>query len=413
MKNRIVIVSGLQLSNNPRVVKEADALGNAGFDVEVLAAVLAANSAERERLLYDSKPWIYTPVIDNRQQSAIAKIGWAFKRLRTRLWREVYRYTGITHVAQLGYCGPELLRLCRERDADFYSVHTEQALWVGRKLASEGFPVSVDFEDWYSEDLLPKDRTYRPVKLLRECEAFLHQHAKFKTTTSESLAKALQSEFGGERSHVIPNTFCWSERESLDGEIRDRVNSDLLSVFWFSQTLGPQRGLEDLMESTNYLQNPIEIHLRGNCSDDYREKLLSLATENMRDNIYFHGQVPHHELISRIAEHDIGFAGETAYCPSRDLTITNKVLQYLLAGIPQVASETSGQKEVQKLCPNCVRLYRPGDAKTLAKRIEFFADSHNRTRGRNDALEISERSLCWEVTSKQLVSIFREAIENH
>ena len=100
MKNRIVIVSGIQLSNNPRVVKEADALGAAGFDVEVLAAVLARDSAQRERLLYEGKPWRFTPVIDNRQQGMKAKLGWTFKRLRTRFWREVYRYTGVTHVAQ-------------------------------------------------------------------------------------------------------------------------------------------------------------------------------------------------------------------------------------------------------------------------------------------------------------------------
>ena len=413
MKNRIVIVSGIQLSNNPRVVKEADALGAAGFDVEVLAAVLARDSAQRERLLYEGKPWRFTPVIDNRQQGMKAKLGWTFKRLRTRFWREVYRYTGVTHVAQLGYCGPEMLRICRQRNADWYSVHLEQALWVGKKLSAGGFPVSVDFEDWYSEDLLPKDRTYRPVKLLRECESFLHQSAKFKTTTSESLTNALHSEFGGERCHVIPNTFCWSERESLDGEIRDRVNSNLLSVFWFSQAMGPQRGLEDLMESTNHLHNPIEIHLRGNCSDGYRQQLLNLASKDMRGNIYFHDQVPHHELISRIAEHDVGFAGETAYCPSRDLTITNKVLQYLLAGIPQVASETAGQTEVQQLCPNGIRLYQPGDAQTLARQIEFFADPDCRILGKNDALEISERSLNWEKTSMQLVSIFREAVESN
>jgi len=50
------------------------------------------------------------------------------------------------------------------------------------------------------------------------------------------------------------------------------------------------------------------------------------------------------DLLSRIAEHDIGFAGEMPHCRSRDLTVTNKILQYLLAGLAVVASGTAGQR---------------------------------------------------------------------
>ncbi|TWT96285.1 glycosyltransferase family 4 protein [Neorhodopirellula pilleata] len=409
---KIIIVSGIQLANNPRVVKEANALSEAGFDVEVLGAILSPEAAERDEQLCVGKAWRYTPVVDNRNTDALSRLRWIRLRMRSRLAREAYQRFGHCSVSQLGYAGPQMLRICRERSADLYSIHLEQALWVGCELLKLGKRVSVDFEDYYSEDLLPKDRLHRPVVMLQACERMLHQQAEFKLTTSESLADALQEAYGGDRALVIPNTFPWKERQHLDGKQLDRQHPNRLSVFWFSQTLGPQRGLEDLMAATHHIQADAEIHLRGNCSAGFREQLLSSAATNYRDRIFIHRQCSHRELISRIAEHDIGFAGETAYCPSRDLTITNKVLQYLQAGVPLVASNTSGQREVQRCCPDGVQLYEPGDAKALAAAIDRWSDADVRTNAARAALSIAETEFNWERTSAKLVKAFTSALES-
>ena len=50
---KITIVSGIQLSDNPRVVKEATTLTNAGFDVEVLCSLLKPEDQTRNRRLED------------------------------------------------------------------------------------------------------------------------------------------------------------------------------------------------------------------------------------------------------------------------------------------------------------------------------------------------------------------------
>ena len=44
--------------------------------------------------------------------------------------------------------------------------------------------------------------------------------------------------------------------------------------------------------------------------------------------MFVHPVVHNDELLSRIAEHDIGFAGEMKYCQSRDLTVTNKIFTF-------------------------------------------------------------------------------------
>jgi hypothetical protein len=61
---KIVIISGLQVVDNPRVVKEADALSEAGHDVEVLAALYEPDAAARVEELLRGRSWRHTPVLD-------------------------------------------------------------------------------------------------------------------------------------------------------------------------------------------------------------------------------------------------------------------------------------------------------------------------------------------------------------
>jgi glycosyltransferase involved in cell wall biosynthesis len=143
------------------------------------------------------------------------------------------------------------------------------------------------------------------------------------------------------------------------------------SIYWFSQTLGNGRRLEDLIAALPLLKHEAEIHLRGKPVSGF-EKWLSYRTpEAWRGRIMVHGLVSNAELLSRISEHDIGFAGETPLIRSRDLTVTNKILFYLLAGLAVVASETGGQREVASQAPSGVFLYRPGDASALARVLMY------------------------------------------
>ena len=47
------------------------------------------------------------------------------------------------------------LRKAQHIRADLTIVHSEAGLWVGKQLIQKGYAVGVDFEDWFSRDLLP------------------------------------------------------------------------------------------------------------------------------------------------------------------------------------------------------------------------------------------------------------------
>jgi glycosyltransferase involved in cell wall biosynthesis len=411
---RIMIVSGIQLFANPRVVKEADTLAAAGYEVEVIGATLEPELVERDRRLSEGKQWTYTVLMDASSPEWSDRLRFFAARVRLRLWREAHARFAIGNPRQLGIAGPETLRYCLANNADLYIVHNPQGLWVGTELLRHRRTVAVDIEDWYSENLLPVDRRGYPIASLRRWEGVALREAAYSTTTSQRLSEALTRAYNCKLPAVVYNAFSWRERDTIDGKVLDRVNPDLLSLCWFSQVVGRERGLETLMDALPFVQIPFEIHLRGRCGPEYRDLLLARAPEAWRQRIHFHPQVPHDQLISRIAEHDLGLAAEIPHCRNMQLTVTNKVLQYLLAGLAVVASDTDGQREIAEVAGAGVTTFAAGDAYALAAALSgLLADPGKLRAAREAALAAAERFFSWEHCSPVLLERVVAALERH
>jgi glycosyltransferase involved in cell wall biosynthesis len=316
----------------------------------------------------------------------------------------------LENVHALGYDFNKNLRAAIREKADLYTCHQEASTVIGCKLIQKGFKVAFDFEDWYSHDLLPEANSTRPIRLLEKSERFALQHAALSYTTSESLSAALAVFAKCNLPKVLHNVFPLSERDLMDGKFLDRQSFDLPSIHWYSQTIGPGRGLEFLVETLSALDKPIQLHLRGNVYGDFKETLTQLFPFNKGHQLHFHKLVPHFELLSRIAEHDIGLAVEEYVPDSRNLTITNKILQYLLAGIVVVATDTAGQKEVASLSP-AVFLFRNKDKSSLIETLnKLLCDLDKLQINKDLALKSAQEVFCWEKQEAQLIKWVSEII---
>lgn len=405
---RIVILSGIQVIDNPRVVKEADALAEAGHDVEVLGSIYNEPSRVRIDGLLRGRRWRHTAVADLTSPSLRKRAEGVMMRARWRLARLLKDRASLELPDQLGMVVRPLYRVARSKPADLYIAHLEQALWAGNRLIDLGRHVAVDIEDWYSEDGLPEDQARRPVALIKRLELGLFRRATYATTTSLSLAEALARAYGIPAPSVIHNSFPSEEREWIDHQRLDRKSPGALSIVWFSQRTGPGRGLEDLVKALPTLDGSFELHIRGTPRDGYAQTLTQDAPLGVRERIYFHPQVPQHQLLSRLAEHDIGYCGEQSDCLSRDLTITNKVFEYMRAGLAIVASDTSGQREVAAAAPGSVRLFPQGDVASLGRRLQaWLSDREALSVAKAASLDALRTRFDWTFSKRQIQSLAR------
>jgi len=395
--SRIVLISGNSLCHNPRVIKAATTLAHHGYDVHVLGAWLEADLKARDRAMLAQAPFRFEAVFDATLPGIWHAAAHALRRTRRKAANTAHALAGWQSRDQLGYGIGRLLARARALAADLYIAHSEPALYVAWRLMQDGRRAGVDMEDWYSQDLLADARARRPLGLLRRLESELLVKGFYATCPSRAMSQAMAVAYGGKPPAVIYNAFPLAERQAIDGIRKDRRDAGLPSIYWFSQTLGPGRGLEDLIAALPLLERDIEVHLRGRATADMEEWIRSQTPERWRQRVFLHPLVPNGELLSRLAEHDIGFAGEQPYCRSRELTVTNKILHYLLGGLAVVASDTVGQREVAAQASGAVTLYEPGNPAALAQALRTLIGSRDGLASAKAAsLQAAERTFCWE-----------------
>lgn len=397
-----ILIAG-HLCNAPRPQKEAAALAGAGHRVTVQGVWSNEVFAQRDRLLLRNAPFAFEPVADIRQGHP----GALRHRFACRVASTLYRRARVFAPATLGYAVRAQLAEARAAQADLTIVHSEGGLWVGSRLLAAGLRVGVDFEDWFSEDLLPADRATRPVASIRKVERELLRRASYRVTTSTALANALSKDSDTLAPAVVYNVFPWAERSPSDAA-SDRHDTSMPSIHWFSQTIGPGRGLEEFFSAMPKILFPCEVHLRGQVASVGGKELLDTIPSEWRDRVHHHPTVDNEELPGRIAGHDIGLALETDSIPSRDLTVTNKLFQYLLGGLAVVASATQGQREIAARTGRAIHLLPPGNAEAVAAVINsLLADRAVLEASKRDALESAHREFCWE---KQSAAVVAEAV---
>lgn len=403
MVRRYVIVSGFQVINNPRVVKEADAIAELGHEVIVLAAIHRAQDLPRINAMVRDRKWQHIPVVDLTRTGPMNRLRGTWLRAMARLMREAGQRFGYEHPMQLGYEAGSLLRTARRLNADLYSLHLEKALWVGTKLIHDGRAVRIDMEDWYTRDGLQQDQARRPQNMMRRAESFLLNNAVHATTTSNALADALVQAYGCPKPEVIHNSFPSEERAATDGRVLDRKDTSIPSITWFSQTIGPGRGLESLMQAIRLIEAPFEVHLRGTPRPDYLQDLFADLPSGVQSRVHVHPQVPQQELLSRLSEHDIGYCGESSDRPNSDLTIANKVFEYMRAGLAIVATDTLGQREVASLAPNAVQIFDQRNPGSLADTLRpLIEDTDARRRSATSSVQALDQHFSWELSKARL-----------
>lgn len=382
---RILILTNGPLARNPRVVKEAATLGSAGHEVTVLGV-----RNHRPSVGLDAEIVARAAVFRHEQIELLdGRRAW-LRRARARVAREISARGGPASIHALGPAA-SLLRAARARPADLTIVHNEIAHWAGLRLIDAGRRVAADIEDWHSEDLLPADRAGRPLELLRRVERGLLHRAAYVTTTSSALAEALHSRYGGAKPGVLTNSFPLPSLPS------SRSSLEPPAFFWFSQTTGPGRGLEAFLAAWSLTRLPSRVVLLGEVREAYARDLLAPLPESHRPRIEFLPLVPPDALPGLIARHDIGLALEQSAIPNRDLTITNKILQYLGAGLAVVATPTAGQREVLACGPAAGILESFTDTPAAARALDaLLADPAAFSARRAAARRLAEDRYCWE-----------------
>lgn len=354
------------LGSNPRVVKEANTLQDAGYAVTVISVrTLDAVDGLDDTILSEAQ-WRSVRLdfrsARRRRWPRVRQIanGWMFSAFNGGLFanRSVSPFTSA------------LTRAAVRMPADLYIAHYPGALPAAMMAARRhGVGFSFDAEDFHFGET-----SGHAQRVLKAIETLALPQCKYVSAASPGIADAYRDEYNIDRPTVILNVFPCSNGPASPSDAG--VMSPGPSVYWFSQVIGPNRGLECAVKAVALSKSRPHLYLRGQIAEGFDRVLESLATQSgVGGHLHFLPTAKPSELEKLAAAFDIGLSCETNYNINRQISLANKIFSYLIAGIPSILSANAAHSRLLPEVGSACRLFVPDDPGSLAAEIDKLLEN--------------------------------------
>jgi glycosyltransferase involved in cell wall biosynthesis len=337
----VCLIGPGHVASNPRLVKEADALHAAGVRVRVVSGTSHPLVEPLDKSLLASRVW----------PAARVRLGSKWDRLPGKLRQRAgvaLAGRGQGGLSAVAWAESELVgRLTRAavaEPADLYVGHYLPGLYAAWKAARRhGTAYGFDIEDSHVDELTdtPENAARRAAR--ERLERALLPGASHLTASSPPIAEAYKRRYGVDPVTIL-NVFPLADAPATPADTPYLRGDGPPTLYWFSQTVGAGRGLEEVVSAMGRMSTPAVLHLRGIPAAGYRDRLdAHAAAAGVAGRIVWHPPAPPDDMVRLAAGYDLGLALEQTSPPNRAICLTNKAFTYLLAGVPVILSRTPAQ----------------------------------------------------------------------
>lgn len=349
-----------------------------------LAAKVAFPDAEVVFLHYESSDYltaktgspllqqndIYCRVLTFPTRSG-APVKWLARKLITKLCRTFYAATGVVSQAIFSERTIGLTRVLLRTQAQVYIAHNFETLLPAALTAERtGAALVFDCMEFYSD--MGDGQRADVSQAIGEIESRYLPRSELVIAASEQLASAYSEAYGIR----VPLAACNASPTCFDLPQR---KGGALNLYWRNSVLGfGQRGLEEILAAIARLPSDVHLHLQGHLGHDGGTALRDRITElgiSAKVSI-----LPPHPLgaaVSSAARFDIGLCLERRGPRNHDLTVSNKMFDYHMAGLAVIASDLPGLAAVIRRSRGGL-LYEPGNIQALCVAVEALRSNPGR-----------------------------------
>ena len=327
------------------------------------------------------------------------------------LFGRLHAATGLAAAAALGHSAatPALVRAALGIPADLYIAHYPAALPAAAAAARlRGAAYAYDAEDFHLGDW-PDGTHERERALVRALEGRHLPEAAFVTAASPGIADLYASTYGVERPRVVLNAFPLAQ--GAPAPTGRGVAEPGPSVYWFSQTIGPGRGLECALRAVAAARSRPHLHLRGTPAPGFAGALATLAAElGVAGRLHLHPPEAPDAMERLAARHDLGLCAETGGTANRAVALTNKLFSYLLAGVPPLLSDIPAHRAFAAEAGLGDLLFPVDDSAALARLLDrLLGDPDRLAATRRTAWRLGRERYNWDREGAALPGLVAEA----
>lgn len=401
---RVCVCTSLEAVQEPRAPRHALWLALMGDDVSVVFVDSAPFGAERRPVKslggIGKLEWL-THRYATRSSNA-ARLIW--DRARQKFLRAKFALTGSLGAGALSTRAFGLESVLTETSADVYVAHNiETLLPAWRAARRRGARLVFDSMEFHSD--MGDAQTPVEQELVRAIEKRCLPDCALVLAASNQIADALVQEYGIKRPLPLYNV------PPVENTLPEKPRTGL-ALYWRNAVVGlGQRGLDEALVALTKLPEDVSLHLQGRTPADGGVTLKARIAElKIQTRVHFHTPYAPEEAVSEAAQHHVGLCLERKGNRNHDLTVSNKIFDYHMAGLAVIASDLPGLRGVIERSRGGL-LFQPGSVDDLAEKISRLREDRSlRDTLAGKAREFALREGNREREMDKFAVAFREAI---
>lgn len=405
-KPRICIVTPGHLASTPRVTKEATALHEAGYETTVVAGDITPFVRPFDEELITRVPW---QVVRVRRVGMLLRAGHrlAAAAARTRSGDALSPRLAIMAQSEQSRA---LRRAASRVQAELYIGHYVAGLSAAAHAARHNEALlGYDAEDFHAGELADTTRQSLPWRLSWTIERSLLPRCRHFTASSPLIGEAYESTYGF-KPRVVLNVFPPSMmREESKTEVCPS-SAGRLRAYWFSQTIGLDRGLQAFLRAMARTRSHVSLDIRG--VDRQGESLMAFAQElGVRDRLTLLPLASPDKMVELAAAYDVGLSLEPGFSENNRRALGNKIFTYLLAGVPVLMSDTPAQRLLAPDLGEAAAVFSLQDSDGMAAQLDRWAFSvDDRQRARATARDRAMTRYNWDLEKQAMLASVASAV---
>ncbi|WP_426328042.1 hypothetical protein [Pedobacter sp. R-06] len=410
LNKKVCLITSGHLSSDPRLCKEALTLSQKGFDVHIIFVQNLEYLAGADQAILSNNPTWTSDKLKYPKRNVntliFRKIPAAISKFLSILSfnQTIFRLSAVLIKNQNFYW--QVSKAIKAK-ADLYIGHDLGALPVIVAASKKNGATSIfDAEDFHRYEVTDEEDS-KEFKITRYIEDKYILKVNLLTAASPLIAAQYAKLYNTNVTsilNVFPQVTIKEKNETEKG----------LKLFWFSQSIGPGRGLENIILAINKLKDSVvSITILGDLAKPDQVYFNSFFSKNNIDTAQIHFEKPilSDKLIDFTSKFDIGLATEIGIPKNRDICLTNKIFTYIQAGIAVFASDTLAQQELMDSLQNVGVVYKKDDIDDISSKLTRYLLNRNILKEhQHNALKAGRETFNWEIESKKFLSVIEQAL---
>ncbi len=395
---RILIISKNEICYNPRLLKAADYLSEKGCDIEIFNPIVGIATKKIYDESIQGKNW---KILENdiSKRSFFSKSKWlVVSVLHSALSKLQTKFKG--RIAFDAFLNKGLLfnGINSKRKYDWIIINLVDNLPFAAKLkTTTGAKLIYDSQEYFVGQYQKYAKSELDWVITAE-KNFIHE-ADIVISTTAVMGDRLKKDYNLKapvvRVRNVPSRHMLKHETLINSELPTKD----LKLIWHGMGIyfNNTRGVHILVQALSKVKSNVHLTLQGTLNTVQQNILKEYIKQyNLQDKISVRPPADPYKIVESLKGFDIGLIGELPEEDNQKLTSSNKLFDYINAGLAVIASDLPGLRETVSDF-NVGQLYTSGNIDELAKAIDLLANNRELLKSyQENSKSVSARELFWE-----------------